>query len=1130
MPIQNVWKTRYKILYLILLILITPLMGSPLNTKNHLFDSLNNHREDRIEGLDSSLLPSQSTINHEKHQNSIQELSKNQQTRKSLNTEQNGATVSFIVGLQSSDTLQNMIDDFNTLPAYDFTVQLQTMGDWAGPGHDLLVTELQAQNDSFDVFSMDIFWSPDFAAAGFLEPLDNIFPVSEQEKFLDAPIEAGTFNGSIYGIPWFHDSGLLYYRTDIVEYAFNESIIPENRPPQTWAELHDWTLDMLNDPQLVAKYNGSDGILKGFIWQGMTYEGLICDFMEYLGGTGVYSFLNNGQSAPQFDNQSVEDALQFMKSLLDDGVSPPEVVTYHEETSRAVWNAGNAIFHRNWPYTYKLSLLSTALNGTDTGTNEPLFNVTVMPSQAGAINPRTSCLGGWQLGLNKFSNYKNEAKQFMSWLTAPEQQKTYLLGNGNLPSREAVYTDSEVLSSELSYVKDFLPFFQKAIPRPIHPKYENMSQIIQPTLNSYLSGTISLNEAIEQMNYDVNLLLGPQTYVPHSRVTIFSNSQFSYQGFQGTGTSDEPYRIEGLNITDSGGDLISISGTTAYFRIANCLLNGLGTTGNGIYLDNVIHGSLMNNTIFNNGWSGVNVARRSDFNIVANNTIFGNSEDGIRLGEGTPSHNNTLYNNTIHDNGWRGIAVDASKNNTIGYNQIYNSGSHAIDVYSSSGNTQIISNTIYNYDNTGIGIGGDAGPTSIYGNIIYMTVPTRNRWGINLGGSDNNNVSYNTVYNTEFALDLRDSSNCNITDNTIHNNINGIITGGNTNENTISWNLLYNNEAGVSLNSGGNTISFNLFYDNDWGLRIETNDVVGNIVTKNDLANNTAQATDEGSNTVFSENYWSDWIGTGAYVVYTIDGSIGNQDPSPAINSFHLSAPIITAPTMDSIPLVGDVIIQWTPSSDSFGHSFTYSFLYSVNNGETWITLVTGLTTTTYTLDTTTITDGMILLKIQAVDTVGCVSQTFSTVSFLIDNDQLTVPTILSPNGGETLTGSATLTWTTAYYSVDHSITYTVYYSGDEGATWTEIASELTSTSYSWDTTEVSNGFSYLIKVVATCSEGYSVEDVSDDTFAIQNGLETSTTMTTTSTQGSVTSSGMTVFMFVCTLGVLIIARKRRES
>lgn len=422
---------------------------------------------------------------------------------------QDDVTIVLSTGVQTTTALTDIIARFNdktqtTDDDLQFQVELQE-GTWETDSqYDGYVLKLQAEDSTFDVISMDVIWPPDFTASGFLEPLDDVFPKSEQDKFLLAPIEAGTYEGSIYGAPWFHDSAMLYYRTDVIKAAYDNGIIDANRAPETWAELHDWSIAIVENTTFADAQN----ITAGFVWQAKAYEGLICDFMEYIGGTGTYSFLNDDQSEAIFDNQNIKDALAFMKSLIDDGASPEAVLTYTEEESRAVWHAGNAVFHRNWPYAYRLGLESVYLNGTAAGADDKVFDVTTMPAKDSTVtNPRTSCLGGWQLGVNKFSENKPEAKAFVMWLTAEEQQLEYFLEGGQTPTRKALYSDPAVTESDQGYVEDFFPIFDAALPRPVSPYYPAMSEKIRATINEYLGGSTTLDAAVEKMNTDVNTVI-----------------------------------------------------------------------------------------------------------------------------------------------------------------------------------------------------------------------------------------------------------------------------------------------------------------------------------------------------------------------------------------------------------------------------------------------------------------------------------------------------------------------------------------------------------------------------------------------------------------------------------------------
>jgi multiple sugar transport system substrate-binding protein len=421
----------------------------------------------------------------------------------------------FSTGTQSTDTLQKMFDDFNAnfSSTYGFTAKLQQSTFETNSQYDTYVANFNAKDSSIDVISMDVIWPADFASSGFILPLDNATYMNKtaQDQYLQAPIEAGTvtINGSsrLYGVPWFHDSAVLYYRTDVLKYAADNGIIPANRAPETWAELDNWTTKMLADSTLTNKFN----LTAGFVWQGESYEGLICDFMEYLGGTGTYSFLNADQTAPVFNSsQGIRDAMKFMKGLIDDGASPKAVLTYNEEGSRAVWNSGNAIFMRNWPYAYALSLQSVYLNGTKDGTDTQNFDVTTMPAQnANVKDPRTSCLGGWQLGVNAYSKHPEQAKMLIQWLTAPRQELSYFLGGGYTPTLKSLYSDPALLNSKQSYVAKYLPIFESALPRPVSALYPQMSEKIRGTLNKYLGGSISLDSALKSMQTDVQNVITP---------------------------------------------------------------------------------------------------------------------------------------------------------------------------------------------------------------------------------------------------------------------------------------------------------------------------------------------------------------------------------------------------------------------------------------------------------------------------------------------------------------------------------------------------------------------------------------------------------------------------------------------
>ncbi len=103
-------------------------------------------------------------------------------------------------------------------------------------------------------------------------------------------------------------------------------------------------------------------------------------------------------------------------------------------------------------------------------------------------------------------------------------------------------------------------------------------------------------------------------------------------------------------------------------------------------------------------------------------------------------------------------------------------------------------------------------------------------------------------------------------------------------------------------------------------------------------------------------------------------------------------------------------------------------------------------------------------------------------------------PQILYPKGGETLEGIETIQWFAASDSLDHSISYDILYSVVNRNDWIPIASGLTTTypginsvsgNYEWDTSQLSHGTNFLIKIIARCSEGVEIEDVSNESFLV---------------------------------------------
>ncbi|MBC7811249.1 MAG: extracellular solute-binding protein, partial [Burkholderiales bacterium] len=180
-------------------------------------------------------------------------------------------------------------------------------------------------------------------------------------------------------------------------------------------------------------------------------------------------------------------------------ISPEGVTTYQEEESRAVFQAGNAAFMRNWPYAYNLG------NAEDSAV---AGNFEWVPLPMGAER-RAACLGGWQLAVSQYSDNIEASVAFTRFLASSENLKERALSaQGNPPTMPSVYEDEDIMANPL--MARLGPILETAVARPsvaTGASYNDASALFSGAVHSVLTGEADADEAMEELEIDLEDLL-----------------------------------------------------------------------------------------------------------------------------------------------------------------------------------------------------------------------------------------------------------------------------------------------------------------------------------------------------------------------------------------------------------------------------------------------------------------------------------------------------------------------------------------------------------------------------------------------------------------------------------------------
>lgn len=357
------------------------------------------------------------------------------------------------------------------------TVRIVTTPNDATARLALVQQWLSAGSDRIDVLQIDVVW-PGLLAAHLLDLREHA--AGEEKQHFEGFIANNTIDGRLVAMPWFANAGLLFYRADLLK--------KHGRPvPQTWAALGE-TARTIQQAERAAGQKQ----MWGYVWQGRAYEGLTCNALEWLashgGGTVVET---DGRITVR--NAQAEAALRTAAGWIGQ-ITPPAALNHAEEDSRLVFQTGQAVFMRNWPYAW-------ALAQAEGSTIRGKVGVAMLPRGPAEGGRHASALGGEALAVSRYSRHPRLAAELVLHMTGAAAQKARALRASFNPTRPALYGDAEILKAN-PFMGELADTFSHAVPRPAAAtgaRYGQVSHHFWNAVHDVLSGKAEPGAALRRL-------------------------------------------------------------------------------------------------------------------------------------------------------------------------------------------------------------------------------------------------------------------------------------------------------------------------------------------------------------------------------------------------------------------------------------------------------------------------------------------------------------------------------------------------------------------------------------------------------------------------------------------------------
>lgn len=365
--------------------------------------------------------------------------------------------ITFAMGKNDIDKVAAIADRWNAEHP-DEEVTIHELAGEADAQRETLVQSLEASSGEFDVMALDVTWTAEFAANGYLVPLTDQMEI-DTSALLEPAVESATYNGTLYALPQNTNGQLLYRNTDLVPEA-----------PADWNALRE----------------SCEGLEEGtgcVTMQLSQYEGLTVNTLDFIHAWGGQLIDDDGNITVNSDEARA--GLQALVDAYADGtITEASTGATEEETMQAFTNEESA-YAVNWPYMY---------DGAEGTPVEGNFEVTPL---VGPNGTGVSTLGGYNNGINAHSENKATARDFIEYIISEESQMSF--AEQSFPPVLASIYDDEALIEQFPYLPALKDSLENAQPRTVSPFYAAITKAVQDNAYAAIRGDKDVDQAINDM-------------------------------------------------------------------------------------------------------------------------------------------------------------------------------------------------------------------------------------------------------------------------------------------------------------------------------------------------------------------------------------------------------------------------------------------------------------------------------------------------------------------------------------------------------------------------------------------------------------------------------------------------------